>query len=252
MLEVTMIRCATLLIRWGESTFLTDPWFKMHMRGLPCFKRPGRPAEELPHIDGLLVSHLHADHWDADAVDRLQTPPTRCLLPPGALDRIRRRTGVDYVEVPPWTATRVGEVTIHAVPGPHTFPPPDEVNYVVDLPKWGRVFFGGDSRYDKANLQRIADVFAPIHLALLPVGGTRIFLRRTTMGPRDAYRASQVLGAQYVVPIHEGGRWPSIPPASLHPGRGRHLARMFARRGAIGRVCCLEEGESAVFPGASC
>jgi len=246
-LEVTMIRCSTLLIRWGELTFLTDPWFRMHMRGLPCFKRPGRRAEELPPLSALLVSHLHADHWDEAALDRLVAPPKQCLLPPDGLRHIRRRPGVAYEEVAPWTSTTVGPATVHAVPGPHTFPPPDEVNYVVELPGWGRFFFGGDARFDIENLRRIGERFRPIRVALLPVGGTLIFGKRTTMGPDDAREAALVLDAGSVVPIHEGGIWMSVPPASLHPGRARHLRRMFKRRGEPQRVRVLSEGQTASF-----
>ena len=68
--KVTMIRCSTLLLEWGEVRFLTDPWFGMVMRILPVWRKPGIAAEDLPPLDALLVSHLHADHWDEAAIDR--------------------------------------------------------------------------------------------------------------------------------------------------------------------------------------
>jgi L-ascorbate metabolism protein UlaG (beta-lactamase superfamily) len=109
------------------------------------------------------------------------------------------------------------------------------------------VFFGGDARLDPDVLRRVKEGLAPIRVALLPVGGTRIFGRRTVMGPGDAERAADLLGAERVVPIHEGGIWLSVPPASLHRGRAHHLARAFDRRGEAGRVVVLREGESASF-----
>jgi L-ascorbate metabolism protein UlaG (beta-lactamase superfamily) len=245
-LTVTMIRCSTLLLSCGSVRLLTDPWFAMHLRGLPCFRRPGLRPEELPALDGLLVSHLHPDHFDRAAVARMTPPPRSALFPPGALARLQVPVGADWRELPPWESTRIGPVGVTAVPGPHTLPGPEEINFVVDFPDFGAVFFGGDARLDADVLGRVKGL-APIRLALLPVGGTRIFGRRTVMGPGDAERAADLLGAERVVPIHEGGIWLSLPPASLHRGRARHLARAFARRGEADRVVVLREGESASF-----
>lgn len=242
--RITMIRCSTVLIEWRDLAILADPWFGMHMRGLPCFRRPGRRPEDLPPIDAVLASHLHPDHWDEAAIDRLAKPPGRVLLPPSGRAHVRLRPGVEYEELTPWTSTRLGPATVTAVPGPHTFPPPDEINYVVDLPDWGRLFFGGDARYLHNVLAAIAMRFKPIRLALLPVGGTRILGRQTTMGPREALSAAALLGADKVLPIHEGGIWLSVPPLSLHPGRASHLKELFRRRDEGDRVVVLREGES--------
>lgn len=246
-LSVTMVRCSTLLLSCGGVNLLTDPWFAMHLRGLPCFRRPGLRPEDLPPLDGLLVSHLHPDHFDRRAVARMSPPPAHALFPPGALARLDVPPGADWAELAPWQGTGLGDVQVTAVPGPHTLPGPDEVNYVVRFPDFGAVFFGGDARLDREVLARVARELGPIRLALLPVGGTRIFGRRTVMNPRDALEAADLLGAERVVPIHEGGIWLSLPPASLHPGRARHLARALARRGESNRIVVLREGESARF-----
>ncbi len=246
-LQVTMVRCSTLLLGCGPVQLLTDPWFAMHLRGLPCFRRPGLRVDQLPPLDGLLVSHLHPDHYDPAAVAGMSPPPREALFPPGALARLGDSAGAGWRELPPWESTRIGEVRVTAVPGPHTLPGPDEVNYVAEFPGFGAVFFGGDARFDQAVLARVASDCPPIRVALLPVGSTRIFGRRTVMGPGDAERAADLLRAEQVVPIHEGGIWLSVPPASLHRGRARHLARAFARRGEADRVVVLREGESTRF-----
>ena len=226
---------------------LTDPWFAMHLRGLPCLRRPGLRREDLPPLDGLLVSHLHPDHFDRRAVARMSPPPRRALFPPGSLARLDVPTGADWAELAPWETGELGGVPVTAVPGPHTLPGPDEVNYIVHFADYGRVFFGGDARLDREVLARVGRELGPVRLALLPVGGTRIFGRRTVMNPRDALEAADLLGAERVVPIHEGGIWLSVPPASLHPGRARHLARAAARRGQAQRVVVLREGEGVRF-----
>jgi L-ascorbate metabolism protein UlaG (beta-lactamase superfamily) len=245
-LTVTMVRCATLLLEWERLRLLTDPWFGMTMRGLPCFRRPGLAPEAMGALDGVLISHLHADHVDPGAMTRLEPAPGRLLVPPGArATRVGRRLPGVVDELSPWTSTRLGPATVWAVPGPHTGPGPDEVNYVVDVPEWGRLFFGGDARFDGLTLLEIARRFAPFRVALLPVGGTRILGRRTVMNPDDAWRAARLLDARVVVPIHEGGIWMSVPPLSLHPGRARRLAGLAARDGDAERVVVLREGERA-------
>ncbi len=45
---------------------LTDPWFSErpgYLRGEPLAYTP----ESLPHLDGVLVSHSHYDHFDMQA-----------------------------------------------------------------------------------------------------------------------------------------------------------------------------------------
>jgi L-ascorbate metabolism protein UlaG (beta-lactamase superfamily) len=187
-LSVTMIRCSTLLLRWGGMSLLTDPWFAMHLRGLPCFRRPGLSPQALPPLDGVLVSHLHPDHYDPRAMARTCCPPRRWLFPPGS-HRALGGLPPGGEELAPWSSARIGRIEVLAVPGPHTGPKPDEVNYLIELPGWGSVFFGGDAKLDRDTLTRIRAERGPVRLALLPVGATRIFGVRTVMCPPHAAEA---------------------------------------------------------------
>lgn len=247
-LRLTMIRCSTLLLEWPGLRLLTDPWFAMHLRGLPCLRRPGREPSDLGALDAVLASHMHPDHFDGAAVHRLSPPATRILVPPGAPGmRVLRRLPSPIEVLAPWHSTQIGPATVWAVPALHTFPPPDEVSYVIDVPGWGRLFFGGDARFDGPTFVEVARCFAPIRVALLPVGGTLILGRRTTMAPVQAWHAARLLQAREIVPIHEGGIWLSVPPLSLHPGRAAHLRALAARDGVPERVTCLGEGQQATF-----
>jgi L-ascorbate metabolism protein UlaG (beta-lactamase superfamily) len=245
-LGLTMVRCSTLLLSWRGQHLLTDPWFAMHLRGLPCFRRPGLAASALPPLDGVLVSHLHPDHYDPRAMARCCRPPRAWLFPPGS-GRALGGLPPGGRELAPWSCATLGGVEILAVPGPHTGPKPDEVNYLITLPGWGSVFFGGDARLDRGVLGRIRGEHGPVRLALLPVGGTRIFGVRTVMCPPEAFEAAQILDARQVVPIHEGGIWLSVPPASLHRGRAAHLGRIMADAGQAHRFLHLRPGDSVLL-----
>lgn len=242
--RVTMIRCATVLLEAPGLRLLTDPWFAMHLRGLPCFRRPSCAPQDLPPVDALLVSHLHPDHWDARAVARMNPVPPAAFLPPGALARLKAPLP-GWRELAPWTSATLGPAEVFSVPGPHTGPDPAEVNYLVRLHGWGTFFFGGDARLDEGVLAEVRRRHGPVRLALLPVGGTRILGRRTVMSPADALRAADLLDAGLVVPMHEGGTWMSVPPLSLHPGRADHLDRLLQARGQSHRLLSLREGDSA-------
>ena len=246
--RLTMIRCSTLRLEWPGGRVLTDPWFGRHLRGLPCLRRPGLPADRLGPLDAVLASHLHGDHFERGVVDALRPAPPLVLLPPGALQRLTRPHPPSYRELAPWQSVPVAGAIVTAVPARHTGPGPDEVNFVLEIPGWGRLFFGGDARYDAPTFQAIAARFAPVRAALLPVGGTRILGVRTVMNPVDALAAARDLRAEVVIPIHEGGIWLSVPPLSLHPGRARHLAALAANGPDAPRVVVLGEGESVELP----
>lgn len=242
-----MIRCSTLLIHWARFNILTDPWFGMTMRGLRCYRRPAMAPSDLPPLDGVLVSHLHPDHFDRGAVETLRPPPGIVLFPPGSLRRLAQPHGTGWTEIAPWQTAAVGRITVTAVPASHTGPKPDEVNFVLTVPGWGNVFFGGDARLDEGVLREVRERFGSFGLALLPVGGSRILGKRTVMDPEDAATAGEILDAATLVPIHEGGIWMSVPPLSMHPGRAAHLAQAVRARGHDRKVVVLKEGETASF-----
>ncbi|WP_369054100.1 MBL fold metallo-hydrolase [Kineococcus terrestris] len=71
-LELTFVGTATVLLRWGSLTLLTDPNF-LHRgqrawlgRGLVSRRLtdPALRVDELPPLDGVVLSHLHGDHFD--------------------------------------------------------------------------------------------------------------------------------------------------------------------------------------------
>jgi len=70
--EITFVGNATVLLRLGPFTVLTDPNFLR--RGQRAYlgyglwsKRLHDPAlavDQLPRLDAIVLSHLHGDHWD--------------------------------------------------------------------------------------------------------------------------------------------------------------------------------------------
>jgi L-ascorbate metabolism protein UlaG (beta-lactamase superfamily) len=77
--DLLFVGTATTVIRYGDITVLTDPNF-LH-RGQRAYlgyglwsRRRTEPAlqpADLPPIDLVMLSHLHADHWDRVATREL-------------------------------------------------------------------------------------------------------------------------------------------------------------------------------------
>jgi len=80
--KIRQIRNATLIIDYGDSRFLTDPWFgpkgaipgfegtpNSHLRN-PTVDLPV-PIPELLDVDAVILTHVHPDHWDDAAAQAL-------------------------------------------------------------------------------------------------------------------------------------------------------------------------------------
>src|SRR3978361_1884179 len=82
---------ATTLLRIGPFTLLTDPNFLHRGQyarlgyGLRSKRRtePALQPTQLPALDGILLSHMHGDHWDRIATETLPKD-TRVITTPEA------------------------------------------------------------------------------------------------------------------------------------------------------------------------
>lgn len=215
------------------------------MRGLPVFRQPSVSLERLGKLDAIVASHLHRDHFDKDAVKRLAHPELEIVGTCGTAEFARGIPVKRFHDMAPWDECDIGPVHVTATPAEHTGPPPPEVNFLLEAGGW-RVFFGGDARWSDAYRQ-IAERTGPIDVALLPIGGTLIFGHRTTMDPMDAVKACNVLRPRWAVPIHEGGEWMPVPPASWHPGRNQHFLKGLAHSGLPVEPVVLAPGETGTW-----
>ena len=244
-LALTYLRTSSVLIEYDGHTLLTDPWFSMIMRIVPVFRAPGIPLKRLPKLDLILASHCHPDHFEVSSVEKLAHSGMEIVGTRG-ISRICRHMNLRAVhDLWHWESATVGPFTMTGTPAVHTGPEPLEINVIIDAGPF-RLFFGGDARWSDA-YRAVSDRFQGIDIALLPIGGTLIFGHRTTMGPSDAVRACNYLRPRFAVPIHEGGEWMPVPPASWHPGRNRHFVRELERSGLPVEPCVIRPGERVCF-----
>ena len=222
-LELTFVGNATVLLRWGDITVLTDPNFlhagQRAYLGHGLWTRrllePAIPVEELPPIDLVVLSHLHGDHWDR--VARRHLPPTTPVVTtPHASRRLqafqgfRRSLGLATWES--WAYTQGDTfVRVTAAPGRHARGPaqlllPPVMGSVLELGRDGtverRVYLTGDTLMYPF-VHEVAGRFPDLDVAVVHLGGTKVLGRLlVTMDGAQGAELVEAVRPGRVVPVH--------------------------------------------------
>lgn len=189
---------STHLLSLAGVRLLTDPWFDDPAFGALAHERP--PAtlpSELGRLDVILVTHDHADHADARAMDKMDKRAAVLVSTSALAARVKSLGFQDVAVLAPWEERVVRGVRIAAVPALHDI---YEIGFVVHGGGTS-VYFAGDTRLHP-DLPAIAERHAPA-VAILPVDGTRLVGGALhVMTPDDAVTAARTLGSKLVVPSH--------------------------------------------------
>ncbi|AVT38553.1 MBL fold metallo-hydrolase [Plantactinospora sp. BB1] len=218
---VTFVGTATTLLRLGDITLMTDPNF-LHAGqraylgyGLWTRRRtdPAIRIGELPPLDGIVLSHLHGDHFDR--VARRHLPKTLPIITtPEAQGRLDRWGFGSATALSTWESHEISRgdhlVRITAVPGKHgpgllarALPP--VMGSILDLEANGerrlRLYVTGDT-LQHAALAEIPRRFPDIDAMLIHLGGTRLLGVLVTMDDRQGVDLVQLVRPRLTLPIH--------------------------------------------------
>jgi len=223
-LSLTFIGNATVLLRWGPFTVLTDPNFlhagqRAHLGyGLRTERllEPALQPDELPELSAVVLSHLHGDHWDrvaAASLDRslpiLTTPHASRRLQ--GVQGFRRALGLQ-----PWESHTLVEghstLKLTALPGVHgprllsrLLPP--VMGSLIELGDTTgevaqRVYLTGDTLMHE-EIHEIARRCPDVDLAVVHLGGTTIPGGVVvTMDGRQGADLLEVVRPRQAVPVH--------------------------------------------------
>ncbi|ROT29823.1 MBL fold metallo-hydrolase [Micromonospora sp. HM5-17] len=225
---------------WGHSTIwledsgvrlVTDPVLRDRVAHLRRRRGPTPRLSGPP--DAVLVSHLHADHLDLATLRNIPLTAT-LVVPAGAGPFLRRRLGADTtrrtVELAPGESTRVGAVTVRAVPavhdggrGPWSRHRAVAVGYTMHGA--ANIWYPGDT-----GLFEGMSTLGPLDLALVPVGGWGPTLGAGHLDPAQAAEAVRRSAPRHAVPVHFGTFWPAGLP--LRRGMFHDPGARFAARAA--------------------
>jgi L-ascorbate metabolism protein UlaG (beta-lactamase superfamily) len=216
-LRVTLINHSTVLLQYNGSHILTDPVWSERVSpfiwiGPRRRRKPGVRFEDLPRIDTVLLSHNHYDHLDLATLRRLSGQGTAQFIVPTGVGELLRSQGIGPVHELDWgESLPLERATVHSVPALHfsargIFDHNRTLwcGYVIQAAN-RIVYYAGDTAFGD-HFALIREQCGAPDLALLPIGAyePRWFMSPVHMGPEDAVRAHQILGAPTSIAIHHG------------------------------------------------
>ncbi len=226
---------STMLLKLQGQFWLTDPVFSeraspFQFMGPKRFHAPPISIDELPPIEGVVLSHDHYDHLDYGAIQKLAPKVAHFITPLGVGDRLIG-WGVPAAKVQQldwWQSTTVGALELTATPAQHFsgrgLTDSDRTLWaswvlrVVGAGDGGasasnglRVFFSGDSGYFDG-FKAIGERFGPFDLTMVETGAYNKDWPDVHMQPEESLQAHLDLKGRYLMPIHNG-----TFDLSLHP-----------------------------------
>ena len=220
--SVFFIGNATVLLRFGGFTILTDPTFihmheevsigyGMHARRLT---NPAMEIENLPPLDFVLLSHFHGDHFDQVAEAELDKG-LPIITTGEAAKELQKRGFHNTHALDTWDALTVTKgdalLRITALPARHGPPVVDLLlpEVMGSLLEWElgdrgvvyRMYITGDTLMID-ELHEIRRRHPEIDLALLHLGGTMVLGILVTMDAKQGLEALQVIQPRLAIPIH--------------------------------------------------
>lgn len=198
-LTITRIAHSSVLIDFDGHRVLTDPWFSEkvgYYHGEPY----GIALQDLPRLDGVVVSHEHYDHYDMQAFQVYPDKQVPMTVIRGTAQPAREVGFTNVIEMEAWETTSFGPITITAIPGKHGVP---EITYMLQASDF-TVYFGGDTLLIP-ELSEIPQRFPKVDVALLAVNGLQIRAlgnQQVVMNPQDAAELCHIIHPHYAVPMH--------------------------------------------------
>lgn len=241
-LTLTRVAHSCVLLDFAGIKILTDPWFSErpgYLRGEPLAYTP----LTLPHLDGILVSHGHYDHYDMQAFQSYPDKSVPILVKRGIAEAARKAGFTSLIELDPWETASLGSLTITAAPASHSVP---ENTYIVQSQDF-TVFFGADTLLIP-ELYEVATRFPHIDLALFAVNGLQIrpaLNRQVVMNAQEAAKLASLLRPRFAVPMHYTYSGGPLRDRLLlkYTGTAEQFVQEMERRDVATEVHILEPGQ---------
>jgi L-ascorbate metabolism protein UlaG (beta-lactamase superfamily) len=201
-----------VLLKVDGFTILTDPVLYDRVGisigpltlGLKRLVAPALKPRSLPHIDLVLLSHAHMDHFDLPSLRALENRKTAVVTATSTSDllRIDRYAGVRELQ---WgTRAQAGPLSIRAFPVNHwgarmrTDTYRGYNGYVIEAGHY-RILFAGDTAVTGAFRQVKSS--KPFDLAIMPIGAYNPWIRYHCT-PEQAWEMGNHAGADRFIPVH--------------------------------------------------
>ncbi|MBX3188026.1 MAG: MBL fold metallo-hydrolase [Labilithrix sp.] len=247
--HLTWIGHATFVMRLGGTLVATDPIWSSRIHTIARLAEPGVALRDCPKLDVVTVSHAHYDHLDLPTLARIGKDALY-IVPRDNADILRGAGLPRVVELGWWESHVVGDLRVTLVPAQHwSMRTPWDKNkrlwggFVYESPE-GTGYHAGDTAFSEQVFSAIAERFPRIDWAMLPIGAydPPWFMQPQHMGPEEAGRAFDLLGAKTFVAMHWGTFKLTDEPLGEPPER---LRAWWRERGhAAERLWIMDLGET--------
>jgi L-ascorbate metabolism protein UlaG (beta-lactamase superfamily) len=211
-IQAAWVGHSTVLLKVDGVTIITDPVFSERCGvrigpvtiGLKRLVAPAIEVSHLPHIDVILLSHAHMDHFDLPSLRFLENRRTTVVTSRATSDLLRVRRYAAVYEIGWGEQVRVGPLTIRGVPVNHwgarlrTDTYRGYNGYLIESDR-RRVLFAGDTA-DTREFRSLR-TSRPIDLALMPIGAYDPWIY-AHCNPEQAMRMANEAGAEHLLPVH--------------------------------------------------
>jgi L-ascorbate metabolism protein UlaG (beta-lactamase superfamily) len=231
---------STVLLKIDGVVLITDPVFseRCGLRvgpvtiGLKRLVEPALRIPHLPHIDVILLSHAHMDHFDLPSLRTLQSRGTAVVTARATSDLLRVKRYAAVHELGWGEQVRVGPLTFTGLQVRHwgarmrTDTYRGYNGYLIEAGR-RRVVFGGDTAHTRDF--RMVRTARRVDLAIMPIGAYNPWIHAHCT-PEQAFEMCNDASAEHLLPVHHKtfqlGREPSAEPierfleaAHSHPDR---------------------------------
>ncbi len=173
---------------------------------------------DLPHVDLILLSHAHMDHFDLPSLRSLENSRTSVITALRTSDLLRTKRYGRVHELRWNEGVNVGPAKIKAFQVAHWGARMrSDVHrgfngYVVEIGS-RRILFGGDTAYTE-HFKQLRSA-RPIDLAIMPIGAYDPWIH-VHCNPEQALSMANDAGAEHILPVHHQtfqlGREPKQEP----------------------------------------
>jgi L-ascorbate metabolism protein UlaG (beta-lactamase superfamily) len=197
--KITPIYHASTLIEAGGKIIYVDPTQKLELNGVGN----GPDITGRPRADLILISDIHHDHMDTDAIALISKADTVIIAPPSVVETVKTAKSVANGETTQWEGW-----TIEAIPmyNMKRGPAPGQFFHTKGRGNGYVLTHGGQRFYFSGDTEGIPEMRALKNIDVAFV----CMYERPTMSPEEAADAVLAFHPKVVIPYHWGSSDPSV------------------------------------------
>jgi L-ascorbate metabolism protein UlaG (beta-lactamase superfamily) len=207
---------STILLEIEGKRFLFDPVFSQRASfvswaGPKRFHSLPFEVEDLPPLDGVLISHDHYDHLDKDTIIKLSSRNVTFFTPLGVGKYLERwgvkkenLTEMDWMEKREKNGMHIIAAPARHFSGRGLFDTNETLwcSWIITGKK-RRVFFSGDTGQLR-EFESLGSEFGPFQLTFIKIGAYDPLWPDIHLNPEEAVAVHKMLKGKILVPIHWG------------------------------------------------